>query len=127
MNLNQKFEIIDRKLDYLKLIIYRDKKTFLTWKEDQPKPTVCSITDKIKSDLGLKTEFKGIINEKGIGINSSFNTKLYLDFRGEFLLLICSCHCSICSTINPYPRIKFRQTHIYLVCLSIQASYAVQN
>ena len=53
--MNQKFEIISKKIDYLKMVVYREKKLFLKWdvEVDKSPPAVCETTEKLIKDFKL--------------------------------------------------------------------------
>lgn len=76
------FKICNKSIDYFKLIVYRQRKTIIRENE-----VFCPIVDKFIKDFNIDIpQDTKIFNIKGLGCNSGYNTKVLIDFRGEFLL-----------------------------------------
>ena len=76
------FKIHNKSIDYCKLIIYRQRKTIIRENE-----VFCPVIDKFIKDFNLDIpQDTKIFNIKGLGCNAGYNTKVLIDFRGEFFL-----------------------------------------
>lgn len=75
-------KIIAKKIDYLKFVVYRERKRIL--KDDEvPCPVVAYFKKEFNLDIPEDTK---IFNKEGLGINSGYRTKVLIDLRSEFFL-----------------------------------------